>query len=124
MVASGFNPAVGTFTEYADTNFNVVAPNTVYPEPPFNQSLLQGFGQFDIAPGVTAGDFTTGSFVVGYDTYSSDPTSNGGIDFITGTNSFDISFARVDAVTSVPEPAALALTAAALAALLGLRRRN
>jgi hypothetical protein len=123
VVDSGFNPAFGTFTEYAASNFNVVAPGTIFSET-FNLSLLQGFGQFDIAPGATIGDFSIGSFLVGFDTYSSDPLVDGGIGFISGLGTFDISFARVDAVDPVPEPATLALTGAALLAVLSFRRRN
>ncbi len=123
VVDSGFNPAFGTFTEFAATNFNVVAPNTIFSEA-FSLPLLQGFGRFDIAPGATAGTFSSGSFQVGYDTYSSDPNLNGGLDFISGLNTFQISFARVDASAPVPEPATVALTGAALVALLSFRRRS
>ncbi|MBL8242467.1 MAG: PEP-CTERM sorting domain-containing protein [Bryobacterales bacterium] len=123
VAPSGFNPALGAFTEYAASNFNVVAPNTVFAEN-FNGSLLQGFGQFEIVPGAIIGDFTIGSFVVGYDTYSTDPLLDGGAGFITGTNTFVIESARVNVVDGVPEPATVILTGAALAAVLTLRRRR
>ena len=122
---SGFNPAFGTFTEYAASSFFVFAPNSIAPVGfPFSLSTLEGFGQFAIAPGVTVGDFSTGSFRVGYDTYSSDPLVDFGAGFITGDNYFDISFARVDAVAPIPEPATVALSGAALLALLSVRRRS
>jgi hypothetical protein len=123
VVSSGFNPAFGAFSEFAATNFNVVAPGTVFSEA-FDPTLLLGLGKFDIAPGATVGDFSTGSFLVGFDTYSSDPLADGGVGFIDGRGIFEISFARVDAIEQVPEPATVALTGAALVALLRFRRRN
>ncbi len=125
VTATGFNPAFGTFTEFAATNFIVVAPNSLFSEA-FNLPLLQGFGQFDIAPGVTPGDSTTGSFLVGFDRYSSDPLLDGGIGFIDGLGTFEVPFARVNAAAAdpIPEPATVALTGATLVALLAFRRRN
>ncbi len=42
VVDSGFNPAFGTFTEFAATNFNVVAPNTIFSEA-FRIKMMKGF---------------------------------------------------------------------------------
>lgn len=123
VVANGFDPAFGTFTEFAASNFNVVAPSTIFSEA-FSLPLLQGFGQFAIAPGATPGSFSTGTFLVGFDRYSSDPQSDGGLGFIDGLGKLEVSFARVDASEPIPEPATLALTGAALVTLLSFRRRS
>jgi hypothetical protein len=123
VAANGFNPAFGTFTEFAASNFIVVAPNEIFSQS-FNLPLMQGLGQFAIAAGAAPGDFSTGSFQVGFDRYSSDPLVNGGAGFIDGLGSFQVPFARVNAGDPVPEPATLALTGAALVALLTLRRRS
>jgi len=127
IITSPCSNALGTYTDFAGQQFFVFgpAPEDASLTQAFDNTLQLGMGSFLINPGATGS--VNGFIALSYDLFSVDPNSldfNPDTDTISNGNILTApASVTVGAVSSAPEPPALALLLGALGALLFLRKR-
>ncbi len=117
--------AIGTFTDFSQYNFIDVGP-----APSESPTLIQlftaanhtGIGRLLLSPAATAGT-TTGSIVMTYDLYATDPASGSGTPISFG-NTLSVPASIVVTAAPTPEPATFALLLCGTVFLIGRRWRS
>jgi hypothetical protein len=115
-------PVTGVFNDIIVGNDPIIAPDSSLSEDFDPVGFTTGLGYFDIDPDAAYPSSDVGQIVLIYDGYNQDPTSGGNYTQYL----FSVPLATDASVTVVPEPATVALMAAALSilALMGRRARR
>lgn len=114
-------PVTGVFNDIIVGNDPIIAPNSSLSEDFDPVGFTSGLGYFDIDPDAAYPSSDVGQIVLLYDGYDVDPRGGNYTQFL-----YSVPLAADASVTVTPEPATVALMAAALSilALMGLRARR